>query len=57
MWIECDAETLRGGREDEQARQSVVIDNVGVLEDISDRMSGLHRKIMIERKISRPFQI
>ena len=38
MWIECDAETLRGGREDEQARQSVVTDNnVGVLEDITDR--------------------
>jgi len=38
MWIECDAETLRGGREDEQARQSVVtVNNVGVLEDITDR--------------------
>jgi hypothetical protein len=36
MWIECDAETLRGGREDEQARQSVV-DDVEVLEDIADR--------------------
>ena len=38
MWIEWDAETLKGGREDEQARHSVVgDDNVGFLDDITDR--------------------